>query len=127
MLNFFNKNKSGSGLVGLSISAENITLAHVIQTNDKPKLLLCKDFPIPNFEEKASILAEQVSKLGLENNNASYVLSPDEYKLLLVEAPDVGANEIALNCRNFLEGSNSFHIINHRQEICFRKFVAIPS
>ncbi|MFT5321214.1 MAG: MSHA biogenesis protein MshI, partial [Pseudohongiellaceae bacterium] len=73
----------------------NITLAHVIQTNDKPKLLLCKDFPIPNFEEKASILAEQVSKLGLENNNASYVLSPDEYKLLLVEAPDVGANEIA--------------------------------
>ncbi|MBT6044407.1 MAG: hypothetical protein HOH14_13040 [Gammaproteobacteria bacterium] len=95
MLNFFNKNKISSGLVGLSISAENITLAHVMETNDGPKLLLCKDFPITNDEEKASILAEQVRKLGLENINASYVLSSDEYKLLLVEAPDVGANEIA--------------------------------
>lgn len=40
-------------------------------------------------------MAGQLSKLGLENNNASYVLSPDEYKILLVEAPDVEANEIA--------------------------------
>jgi MSHA biogenesis protein MshI len=95
LLNFFNKTKSGPGLVGLSISAEKITLAHVIQTTDKPQLLLCKEFAVKNAEEKAKVLEKQVSSLGLENTKASYVLSPNDYKLLLVEAPNVAANEIA--------------------------------
>lgn len=95
MLNLFNKTKGKDGLVGIYFSPDSVTLAHVTSPDDSPELKLCREFKAESSADKIKVLEKQVAKLGLEDSKASFILSPSDYKLFLVESPEVEANEMA--------------------------------
>lgn len=94
MLNIFNKSKGKAGLVGIYFTQKGVSLAHVNYTKNEPKLLMCNEFAAESLADKEKALAQQVEKLGLQESRASYILSPSEYKLFLVEAPSVSSGEM---------------------------------
>lgn len=95
MLNMFNKTKGKDGLVGIYFSPDSVTLAHVSSPDKNPELKLCQEFKAETAADKVKVLEKQVEKLGLEDTRASFILSPSDYKLFLVESPEVEAGEMA--------------------------------
>jgi len=100
LLNIFNKSKGKAGLVGIYFTQKGVSLAHVNYTNNEPELLLCSEFSAESAADKEKELAQQVEKLDLQESRASYILSPSEYKLFLVEAPSVSSGEMGAECKN---------------------------
>jgi MSHA biogenesis protein MshI len=58
-------------------------------------LLTCELVPLASAQEGAKTLADKARSLGLEQTRCNFVLSPEDYSLLLVEAPNVEAAELA--------------------------------
>ena len=94
MFSLFNKAKGKDGLVGIYFSADSVTLAHIVSPDSDPELKLCEEFKAETLEDKAKVLEKQVNKLGLEDTKASFILSPTDYKLFLVESPQVEPEEM---------------------------------
>jgi len=95
LLNMFNKTKGKDGLVGIYFYPDSVTLAHVSSPDKNPELKLCQEFKAETAADKVKVLEKQVEKLGLEDTRASFILSPSDYKLFLVESPEVEAGEMA--------------------------------
>lgn len=95
MLNIFNKTQGKAGLVGLYATPEKLTLAHISRTAAGPDLQLCLETDAAGSEGRASALEKIVEENNLQGLPACFVLNPIDYKLLLVEAPKVEANEMA--------------------------------
>jgi len=95
LLKLFNKTQGKDGMVGLYATPDNLTLAHVAYVNDVPELIHCEVIPASGSEECAGALGEKVRELNLEGTNTCFVVSPEDYKLLLVEAPNVAEDEMA--------------------------------
>lgn len=74
---------------------DKLCLAHVIYQGEKPVLTLCKEIPLTSDKNRQKLLENELSKLDLEDINVNYVLAPADYKLFLVEAPQVEASEMA--------------------------------
>ena len=86
MFNWFNKKQGKPGLVGINYSGQVLSLAHVVP-GDEPVLNQCEEHVVESESELLHVLSKLVQELGLEGARATYVLSPNDYQLLLVEAP----------------------------------------
>ena len=95
MLKFFNKTRGKSGMVGLYATPENLTLAFVSRQRGALELSVCEEVAASGAEARAAALETLVKKHQLENTPTTFVLSPNDYKLLLVEAPNVETDELA--------------------------------
>lgn len=95
MLGLFNRKKAKPGLVGLSLVDKELALAHIGNEAGGPALLSCELLPVESTQDGARQLAERVRNLGLEHARCNFVLAPDDYSLLLVEAPNVEPAELA--------------------------------
>lgn len=99
MLAWFGNKKRAEGLVGLSINDQRIALAHITRKREDVFLQHCvretlasggRD-SIRSARDRLTVLVEE---LGLSGANCSCVLSPRDYNIYLVEAPDVEADEM---------------------------------
>jgi len=92
---WFTKFKTtASGVVGVEISPTGIAVAHVLQrTNETPRLLHCQ-FRESSPTQHHSTLKSLVDELGLNGLPVNLVLHPAAYQMLLVESPDVPAEDL---------------------------------
>ena len=95
MFGLFNKKKGKPGLLGVSLIDKELALAHIGSDGGQPALLSCELVPLPSPQDGGKVLAEKARSLGLEQMRCNFVLSPDDYSLLLVEAPNVEPSELA--------------------------------
>lgn len=95
MFGLFNKKKGKPGLLGVSLIDKELALAHVGNTAGQPALLACEHVALPAATDGAKVLAEKTQSLGFEQTRCNFVLAPDDYSLLLVEAPNVEPAELA--------------------------------
>ncbi|ALO45154.1 hypothetical protein [Pseudohongiella spirulinae] len=94
MLQWFGRKKRVEGLVGLSVNDTRVSLAHVTRRRDDIFLEQCVR---REFEGKAArdVLADLVDECGLEGAGTNFLLSPSDYSIYLVDAPQVPAEEMA--------------------------------
>ncbi len=95
MFGLFNKKKGKPGLLGVSLVDKELALAHVGIEAGAPALLACERLPLASAQDAGKALAEKAQSLGLERTRCNFVLAPDDYSLLLVEAPNVEPAELA--------------------------------
>jgi MSHA biogenesis protein MshI len=95
LLGLFNKKKGKPGLLGISLIDKELALAHIGNAAGQPALLACELLPLGSAQDGGKVLAEKAQSLGLEQTRCNFVLAPDDYSLLLVEAPNVEPAELA--------------------------------
>ncbi len=83
------------GVVGLSLSSDQISLAHVISSNGQlPRLELLESVCYEGKIEQEAMLTALVKKNRLTNTPCNLVLEPNGYNLLQVETPAVAEEEL---------------------------------
>lgn len=95
MFGLFNRKKGKPGLVGLSLIDRELAIAHVGSEAGQVTLLACELLPVESTQEGGRVLADRVRQLGLEHTRCNFVLAPEDYSLLLVDAPNVEPSELA--------------------------------
>jgi len=85
------KETISKGVVALSFSPDGIAMAISQVTNDTPFLTHCEFIHTNN---KQSVLKELTEKYHLEQYDCTLVLSPDDYRLISIEAPNVTDDEL---------------------------------
>jgi MSHA biogenesis protein MshI len=95
LFGLFNKKKGKPGLLGISLIDKELALAHIGSHAGQPALLACELLTVASPQEGGKALAEKARNLGLEQTRCNFVLAPDDYSLLLVEAPNVEPAELA--------------------------------
>ena len=95
MFGLFNKKKGKAGLVGVSCNDHELSFAHVTFQAGEPELLACDCASISSWKDAVKVLTGKVAEYGLEQTACNFVLSSDDYNLLLVEAPAVEKSELA--------------------------------
>lgn len=92
------KTTAGS-LLGMEISPTGIALAHIQRSSDQPPRLLHCHFREAAPEQQLAVLKSMVSEAGLDGLPVNLVLHPAEYKMLLLECPDVPAQDLGAAMR----------------------------
>jgi MSHA biogenesis protein MshI len=95
LFGFFNKRRAKQGLVGLSVIDKTLAIAYVSRRGEHAELQHCESMVADTKADVARLLAECVQHKGLQNYPCNYVLAPDDYNLLLIEAPAVEKAELA--------------------------------
>jgi MSHA biogenesis protein MshI len=95
LFGFFNKRKAKQGLVGLSVIGKTLAIAYVNRRSEQAELQHCESIVAETKADVARLLAECVQQKGLHNAPCNYVLAPEDYNLLLIEAPAVEKSELA--------------------------------
>lgn len=95
MLELFGRKKRVEGLVGLSVNESRISMAHIVRRRDELTLEHCARLTLSEAVPLRESLARLVDEQGLVNAACSCVLSPRDYNVYLVEAPQVEPDEIS--------------------------------
>jgi MSHA biogenesis protein MshI len=95
LLAWLQKNKKpAQGLLGLELSPDGIALAHVLRAPGKPAQLLRCAFRAALPAAQAAELKSMVAEFALAGTPVNLLLHPSQYQLLLLECPDVPAEEL---------------------------------
>lgn len=94
MLQWLTGKKRVEGLVGLSVNDDRLSLAHVTRRRDEVFLEQCVRKPLAGVPSARDVLITLVDELKLEGAACSCVLSPGDYNIFLVEAPQVEPEEV---------------------------------
>ncbi|MEX0740075.1 MAG: hypothetical protein WD071_12100 [Pseudohongiella sp.] len=99
MLAWFGNKKRAEGMVGLSINDERIALAHITRKREDVFLEKCVREALSaggrdGMKGVRDRLPALVDELGLSGTNCSCLLSPRDYNIYLVEAPEVEPDEM---------------------------------
>ncbi|WP_224794170.1 MSHA biogenesis protein MshI [Pseudomonas fluorescens] len=86
-------------MLGLEISPTGIALAQIRGSPDHPPRLLQCRFREAVPEQHCAVLKSMVSESGLDGLPVNLVLHPAEYKMLLLECPDVPAEDLGAAMR----------------------------
>lgn len=95
MFGLFSSKRALSGLVGVSFHDQQLSLAYIRQHSGSPVLQHCEATAVAGLKAATPLLAARVRALGLTGARCNYVLAPEDYNLLLVEAPAVEEQELA--------------------------------
>ena len=86
--------KPNSGLVGVELGDDGLAFAHAVHEGPRPQLTTCEFL----LNQDGSLPEEQfrhrLEELGLTGCGCNVVLPPQQYNLLLVEAPNVPEEEM---------------------------------
>lgn len=93
-MQFFRKKTKSSSRVGLVVQADQLALAHMEIRDGDPYLLHGRQLPLASARDAEKVLGGLVKELDIEGKQVSYVLSPNDYNLHLVEAPNVEPEEL---------------------------------
>ena len=94
IMQFFKKKAKSKGRVGLSINSERLAFVHMEEKEGVPHLLNCQRIALESGKKAGEALNKLVKDLALEGTQCSYVLSPKDYNLHVVEAPNVEPEEL---------------------------------
>lgn len=104
----FKAQSRDAGWFAICTDAHGILLAQIKLSGAMPTVLRCE------YHETGAVNASQLDKVrsgaGLARHNFTTLLSPGEYQMLLVEAPNVPANELKTAIRWKIKDGLNFHI-----------------
>jgi len=109
VLNFFRKTSGRAGLVGVSVSADGLALAHVRRGGDRPRLQTLTVEPCTPAE-RGPCLSRQVERHGLKGTPCVLAMEPGSYSLLQVESPDVQPDELRAAIRWRIKDLIDYHL-----------------
>jgi MSHA biogenesis protein MshI len=90
----FKANPTHNSVAGLTFLSDGIALAIVEQPEINPRLTHCEFYPCSS-DEQLSQLTSLSKQFKLNDMPCNVVLSPDEYQVLQVDAPEVPKQELA--------------------------------
>jgi MSHA biogenesis protein MshI len=93
-MQLFKRKAKSNSRVGLAIQSDQLVLAHVDIRKGEPYLLHGRTAALESEKDAGKALEKLVKELELDGQQVSYVLSPDDYHLHLVEAPKVEPEEL---------------------------------
>lgn len=106
--NLFKAKTRDAGWLAVGMGRHGIYLAQVVFGGTKPRVVRCE------YVETDSICSEELervkSEVGLANAVCTTLLSPGEYQMLLVEAPDVPDSELKAAIRWKVKDSLSYPV-----------------
>lgn len=91
----FARKRGKPGLVGIYAAPDKLSVARVVHESGRPVLVSCESFDAASDKDKEDALERYAHKYELDRTRANFVLSPNDYKLLLIEAPRVEPGEVA--------------------------------
>lgn len=95
---------TASGLLGVETSPNGIAIAHVQRgPGEAPRLLHC-EFRTATPEQHPTVLKNMVDELGLSGLPVNLVLHPAAYQMLLLDSPDVPAEDLGVAMRWRIKG-----------------------
>lgn len=109
MLGLFGKTLAGKGRVGLAFAPNHLALAVMRREGAQPVLERCEILPLDGSAGAEASLAA-IRAAGIPRIPVSTVLSPADYQLALVEAPEVPPAELRAAMRWRLKDSIDFRI-----------------
>lgn len=90
---------TASGLLGVETGPNGIAIAHVQRDpGEAPRLLHC-EFRTATPEQHPTVLKNMVDELGLSGLPVNLVLHPAAYQMLLLDSPDVPAEDLGVAMR----------------------------
>lgn len=103
------KNKSReAGWFAIILGDEGVGLAKIALAGAKPLVVRCEYRPLSSIS--AVTLEKLCREAGIGNHHFTTVLASGEYQMLLVEAPNVPANELKTAVRWKIKDGLSYHI-----------------
>lgn len=109
VLGLFGKTLAGKGRVGLAFAPNHLALAVMRREGAQPVLERCEILPLDGSAGAEASLAA-IRAAGIPRIPVSTVLSPADYQLALVEAPEVPPAELRAAMRWRLKDSIDFRI-----------------
>ena len=106
MLSLFKRGRGASSQIGVFVTAEGVAAAQLSNAGAKPRLERCV------YERKGDndSIARMLARLPNRRAPTVSVLDPGGYRLLLVEAPDVPADELRAAVRWRIKDLIDFHV-----------------
>lgn len=109
MFSLFSKRRSGPGLVGIELRRDGVSIVHVVREAGRPPRVTACEFRVWGDDE-AKAFAAIAAAHNLKRQRCSTVLDPEEYSLLLTEAPDVPPDELRSAMRWRIKDLIDFHV-----------------
>ena len=110
MLWLFKRAGGASSQIGVFVTAEGVAAAQLSKTGAKPRLERCVYERKGDSKGDSDPVARVLARLPNRRAPAVSVLDPGGYRLLLVEAPDVPADELRAAVRWRIKDLIDFHI-----------------
>lgn len=103
---WFGRSRRGGSQIGVFVTPDGVAAAQVLQRGGKPRLERC----VYEKDSSDDSFARVLDRLPSRRVPTVSVLDPGEYRLLLVEAPDVPAEELRAAVRWRVKDLIDFHI-----------------
>ena len=98
------------GLTGVGLRPDGVCVARVERTTGRPPAVTLFDFRPWGDQGQEKVLARVAEDHDLKRSRCTTVLDPNEYSLMLTEAPDVPPDELRAAIRWRLKDLIDFHI-----------------
>jgi MSHA biogenesis protein MshI len=101
LINKFARKKASkpAGMVGIEIGQEGIALSRLVYDGDAPVLTLCHYARCKTHDDIERVLSEWVVQHDLQGSACCWVLHPNDYRIMMIEAPNVPRSEYAAAAR----------------------------
>lgn len=108
----FSKNKhSIPGLAGIELREDGVSVVQVLREPGRlPRVVACDFVEWNGNSDKSEVLGRVAAEHQLKRTRCTTVLDPQDYSLLLTEAPDVPADELRSAVRWRIKDLIDFHV-----------------
>ena len=110
MVSFFKRKKSINAGLGLGYCSGGVGFAQVVSKNGEMRLVQLQYETFDDPEDITSQLKRMVSKSGIKGFAVNFVLAPNDYSVMQVEAPEVPDEELKSAIRWRVKDLLDFHI-----------------
>lgn len=107
-LSRFHRGNRDAGWVAVSLANDGIYVAQARYVGVRPQVTRCSYFP--QTEITSSTLDKLRKDAGLDEGRLTTLLAPNEYQIMMVEAPNVPLDELKTAVRWKIKDSLSYHI-----------------
>lgn len=104
----FGRNSRDAGWFAICVSKGGVFLSEVKWTSGKPQVLACSFHAVP--EVTAAALEKTCRDAPLGKRQLTTLLAPGEYQMMVVDAPNVPADELKTAIRWRIKDALSYHI-----------------
>jgi len=112
MLSFLKEKRTVPGLTGIEVREDGVSVVRVLRDPGRPpRVTACEFRPWEGKGvERDKVLSRLASDFDLRRSRCTTVLDPNDYNLLLTEAPDVPAEELRSALRWRVKDMIDFHV-----------------
>ena len=106
--NLFARTQGNLGLLAIGVSSSGVNFVHVHQSGSMPRVEMCASFPVTNVS--SAVLEKLRKEARIGNYQFTTLLDPNEYQLLLVDAPNVPVAELKTAIRWRIKDTLTYHV-----------------